>query len=445
MKVIVIGGVASGMSAASKIKRNDKSAEVIVYEAGEHLSYGACGLPYYISGINDDSNKLIARTESEFNKSGIETRIKHKVLKVIPERKEIFIHDSINNQLFIDSYDKLLIATGAVATVPPIEGRDLKGVYHLKTLSDGLFLKKLLEENACKNIVIVGGGYIGLEVAETLKEQGKNITVIEYSHDILAPFDKEISQEAVKELVNLGINLKLQEGVTKILGNSDGDAVEVVTDKGRYSTDLVILATGIKPATNFLKGSGINLRSNGAIIIDREMRTNVPDIYAAGDCAEVYHLVKEENDYIPLGTTANKCGRIAGDNMLGAHQKFVGTMGSAAIKIGNLELARTGLSEHEAKKLSYDYDTVTVMSQDHPNYYPNPTSIKLKLIYEKRTLRLLGAQGVGEKGVVLRIDMFAIAIQNKMATNEIGMVDLCYAPPFAGVWDAVHIASNAAK
>lgn len=445
MKVIVIGGVAAGMSAASKIKRNDKNAEVIVYEAGEYLSYGACGLPYYISGLNQDSNKLIARTETEFNKIGIETRLKHKVLKVIPEKKQIFIHNSVENQLFIDNYDKLLIATGAIATKPPIDGRDANGVYHLKTLSDGLALKEIVEKPTCKNIVVVGGGYIGLEVAETMQEKGKSVTLIEHSRNIIAPFDKEISRDAIQELDNIGVNLRLKEGVIKILENSEGRVTEVITDKGSYPADLVILATGIKPATGFLKGSGINLNSNGAIIIDREMRTNVSDIYAAGDCAEVYHFVKEENDYIPLGTTANKCGRIAGDNILGAHQKFVGTLGSAAIKIGNLELARTGLSEDEAKKLSYAYDTVVITSQDHPDYYPNPTSIKIKLIYEKRTLRLLGAQGVGEKGVVLRIDMFAIAIQNKMSTNEIGMVDLCYAPPFANVWDAVHIASNAAK
>lgn len=445
MKIVIIGGVAAGMSAASKIKRTDPQAEVIVYEAGKHLSYGACGLPYYVSGVNNDSSKLIARTEAEFNQLGIKTCLQHKVLKVIPKNKQIFIHDNRNNHLFVENYDKLFIATGAVASVPAIEGREAEGVFQLKTLSDGQLLKEKVEQTDCQNVVIVGGGYIGIEVAESLKEIGKKVTVVEFSQDILAPFDEEISQVARQELTDLGVSLKLNEKVRQIVKDSNHHAKEVVTDKSSYSCDLVVLATGIKPATNFLKDSGIQLSSNGAIVVDREMRTNIADIYAAGDCAQVYHLGKEENDFIPLGTTANKCGRIAGDNLLGAHHKFVGTLGSAAIKIGKLELGRTGLSESEAQALSYDYKTVTVTTQDHPVYYPDPTDIKLKLIYDKRTLRLLGAQGVGEKGVVLRIDMFAIAIHNKMSTAELGMVDLAYAPPFAGVWDAVHIASNAAK
>lgn len=431
------------MSAASKIKRTDKEAEVIVYEKGQDLSYGACGLPYYVAGINEDPNKMIARTREAFESMGVKIRTKTQVVKVIPEKKQVLVKELENNRLYIDEYDKLMIATGCSTFVPPIKGRELKNVYSLKTLQDGLILRKVVKEQKIKKVVVVGGGYIGVEVAETFHETGKEVTLIELAPRILTPFDEEITEIAMERISGSGINLKLKEMVQEIEGNEFATAVR--TDKGLYEADLVVLAIGVRPATEFLKDSGVALAKNGAIIIDREMRTNVEEIYAAGDCAEVYSKIKEENVFIPLGTTANKCGRIAGGNILGKHDKYIGTLGSAAIKVLDLELARTGLSEKEAKDLSYDYSKVFIKSSDHPAYYPNPTPIWIKLIYESRTRKILGVQAIGNKGVVLRIDMFAIAIHNKMTTDELGMTDLCYAPPFAGVWDAVHIACNAAK
>lgn len=443
MKVIIVGGVAAGMSAASKIKRINKEVEIVVYEKGEDLSYGACGLPYYVAGINEDPNKMIARTKEAFENMGINIRTKSQIVKVIPEKKQVLVKDLENNRLYIDEYDKLMIGTGCSTFVPPIKGRDLKNVYSLKTLQDGLILRKAVTEQDIKKVVVVGGGYIGVEVAETFHETGKDVTLIELAPRILMPFDEEITDIAMERVNKSGISLRLQEMVQEIQGNEFATAVK--TDKGLYEADLVVLAIGVRPATEFLKDSGIALAKNGAIIIDREMRTNIHDIYAAGDCAEVYSKIKEENAFIPLGTTANKCGRIAGGNILGKHDKYVGTLGSAAIKVLDLELARTGLSEKEAKDLSYDYSKVFVKAADHPAYYPNPTPIWIKIIYETRSRRILGAQAIGNKGVVLRIDMFAIAIHNNMTTGELGMTDLCYAPPFAGVWDAVHIACNAAK
>ena len=443
MKVIVIGGVAAGMSAASKIKRIDSNTDIVVYEKGSYLSYGACGLPYYVAGVNDDYTKMIARTKEEFEKSGMKIHLRHEVVKVVPEKKQVLVKDLVEEKLFIDTYDKLMISTGTVPVVPPLKGRDLKGVYVLKTLEDGLVLKKAVEEADVKNIAIVGGGYIGIEVAETLIHAGKNVRIIELAPRVMQPFDIELTDIITKEMLISGIELNLNEKVEEIVGSDKVSGVR--TDKGIYEADLVILAIGVKPATAFLSGSGIAVARNGAVIIDREMRTNIPDIYSAGDCAEVYHKVKEENSFIPLGTTANKCGRLAGENIMGKHNKYVGTLGSAAIKVLDYELARTGLSEHEAKALAIDYKTVFVKAQDHPAYYPDPTPIWIKLIYEDRTNRILGAQAIGKKGAVLRIDMFAIAIHNNMTTKDLGMVDLCYAPPFAGVWDAVHIACNAAK
>ncbi|QED48109.1 CoA-disulfide reductase [Cytobacillus dafuensis] len=443
MKLIVIGGVAAGMSAASKLKRLNKDAQIVVYEKGRFLSYGACGLPYYVSGENDDYTKMIARTKEQFEEMGMELFLQHEVVKVVPEKKQVMIKDLVKNKLFIDSYDKLMIATGTIPVVPPFPGIKLKNIYGLKTLEDGIRLKEVTEQPEIQDVVIVGGGYIGIEVVEAMIRQGKRVRVIELSERILRTFDPELTDLAEKELVKHGAMLNLSEKVEAFIGSEKVEAVQ--TDKGTYSADLVLLSIGVKPATKFLEGSGIALAKNGAVIVDREMRTNIEDIYSAGDCAQVYHKVMEENTFIPLGTNANKCGRIAGANIAGQHQKYIGTLGSAAIKVCDLEMGRTGLSEEEAKNLAIDYTTVFVKSADHPGYYPNQTPIWIKLICEKRSRRILGAQAIGNKGAVLRIDIFAVAIHNHMTADELGMTDLVYAPPFAGVWDAVHIACNAVK
>ncbi len=443
MKIVIVGGVAAGMSAASKIRRTDPDAEIVVYEKGRFLSYGACGLPYFVSGVNDDYRKLIARTREQFEAAGIRTHLRHEVIRVAPERKQILIRDLERGRVFIDTYDKLMIAVGAAPVIPKVKGTDLAGVYVLKTMEDGLALKEAVSSPDVRDVVIVGGGYVGIETAEAMAQLGKRVRIVELADRILQSFDKDITDLAEEELRRHQVALNLGERLEEISG---GPRVEEVrTDKGRYPADLVVLAVGVRPATGFLAGSGIQLAENGAILIDREMRTSVPDIYAAGDCAVVYSRVMEENTYIPLGTTANKMGRIAGVNMLGKHEKFIGTLGSAAIKVFGLEMARTGMSEADAKRLALDYGTVMVTANDHPAYYPDPTPIHFKLIYDKSSRVLLGAQGIGAKGVVLRIDLFAVAIHNRMTARELGMVDLCYAPPFAGVWDAVHIACNAVK
>jgi len=443
MKVLVIGGVAAGMSAASKLKRINKDAQVVVYEKGKFLSYGACGLPYYVSGENDDYTKMIARTKEQFEQMGMDIYLQHEVVKVVPEKKQVLVRDIVDNKLFIDQYDKLMISTGTIPLVPPFPGADLANIHVLKTLEDGIYLKQIANEPAIKDVVIVGGGYIGIEVVEAMLRLGKNVRVVELSERILRTFDQELTDLAEKELLEKGVHLNLGEKVEGFIGNEHVEAVQ--TDKGTYSADLVLLSIGVKPATKFLEGSGITLAVNGAVIIDREMRTNVKDVYSAGDCAQVYHKVMEENAFIPLGTNANKCGRIAGANMAGQHNKYIGTLGSAAIKVCDLEMGRTGLSEAEARGLAIDYTTVFIQSADHPGYYPNQTPIWIKLICEKRTRRILGAQAIGNKGAVLRIDVFAVAIHANMTADELGMTDLVYAPPFAGVWDAVHIACNAVK
>ncbi|MBP5160082.1 MAG: CoA-disulfide reductase [Lachnospiraceae bacterium] len=443
MKVIVIGGVAAGMSAASKISRVDKSAEVVVYEKNGFLSYGACGLPYYVGGFNDDYRRMIARTREEFTSMGIKTFLKHEVQRVDFASKTVYVKDLETGRTFEDRYDKLMISTGAASVMPPFEGRELLGVHTLKTMEDGIFLKELAKLPQIKNVVVVGGGYIGIECADAFVHLGKKVRIIEAADRILTTFDEEMAEEAKKELLNSGVELCTGEKVKNFAGNEYVSSVE--TDRGVYPADLVIVAVGVRPSTGFLKDTGIKLAGNGAIIVNRRLETSVPDVYAAGDCILVYNKETGDDSFYALGTVANKCGRIAGANICGAGLEFTGALGSSAIKVMNIEMGRTGLGEAEAAKRGLNYGTVLVKAYDHPAYYPDPTPILIKLVYEKGTKKLLGAQACGRKGAVMRIDIFAVAIHNGMTTEELGMTDLVYAPPFAGVWDAVHIACNAAK
>jgi len=443
VKTIIIGGDAAGMSAASKLKRLDKDSEIIVYEKGNYLSYASCGLPYYAAYDDIEIDSLIQRTKPQFEAVGIQPMLGHEVLQVKPAEKKVLVRNRSTGEGFEAAYDKLLIATGAQPVVPAIAGVALEGVQTLKTIDDAVLLKQMLLRSDVRNITIIGGGYIGVEAAEALSGLGKKIRIIQRPDVLLKNFDPEISVFAYDELERLGVEIKTAERLQVIQGTSRVEGV--VTDKGSYPADLVLLAIGVTPATAFLKDSGIPLAENGAVIIDREMRTGIADIYAAGDCAEIYHLVKQENAYIPLATTANKCGRIVGENLAGRHISFVGTLGSSAVKVGELELARTGLSESEAAKLGMAFKTVMVKTSDLPHYYPGAAPIWFKLIYESATKRILGAQGAGRQGVVLRIDIFAAAIARGMSADEVGMLDLCYAPPFSTPWDAVHIAANAVK
>lgn len=443
MKVIIIGGVAAGMSAASKIAREDKSAEIVVYEKGGFLSYGACGLPYYVGDFNDDYRRMIARTKEQFDGMGIKSFLHHEVTGVSFQEKTVTVTDRETGRIFTDTYDKLMIAVGAGSVMPPFPGREKMGVHLLKTLEDGIFLREYVKQPSVENVVIVGGGYIGIECAEAFLHLGKKVRLIEAAERILTPFDEEIAAYAQKELEKKGVFLHLAEKVKAFHG--DAFVKEVETDKGTYPADLVIVAVGVRPSTGFLKDSGIELAGNGAILVDRRMRASVPDVYAAGDCILVYDRVMQEDAFYALGTVANKCGRIAGSNIAGGEEIFDGALGSAAIKVCGIEMGRTGIGEMQAKKQGLRYKTVMIRAYDHPAYYPDPTPVTIKLIYEEGTRKLLGAQACGEKGAVMRIDIFAVAIHAGMTTKELGMTDLIYAPPFAGVWDAVHIASNAAK
>ena len=443
MKAIVLGGVAAGMSAASKLKREKPDAEIVVYERGNFLSYGACGLPYYIGGDNPDPTKLIARTQKQYDAMGIRTFLRHEAVAVDAKAKRVQVKNHETGQLFWDEYDTLMLGLGCKSVMPPVEGADLPGVFYVKTMEDGLLFEKVANLPGVQEVAIIGGGYIGVEMAEAMLHLGKKVTLIEAGQRLLAPFEPEFSEMAAQELERNGVSLRLQE---RVAGFSEQQDHRVVyTDQGNYRADVILVAIGVIPDTDFLKNTGLSMARNGAIWVDRQQRTNLPDVFAAGDCAVCWHRVAEENYFLPLGTVANKCGRIAGANMAGRHEEFVGALGTAAIKVCGLEMLRTGLSEADAKRKELDYATKLVVSADHPAYYPDPTPLTIKLLYEKRTLRLLGANIAGKKGAVLRGDALAVAIHAGMPTPELGMLDFAYAPPFATVWDAIHIAANAAK
>ncbi|MGM9922665.1 MAG: FAD-dependent oxidoreductase, partial [Bacillus sp. (in: firmicutes)] len=299
MRIIIIGGEAAGMSAAAKAKRENKEADVVVYEMSDIVSFGACGLPYYVGDFFENEDRMIARTPEQFKKSGIELETLHQVTRVNPQEKKVTVRNLQTNEEFEDHYDRLLIATGASAIIPPFEGTDLENVFTLKTMEDGKALKQAALQEENRHVVIIGAGYIGLEVVEAMKNLGKEVTLIQLSDHILTgTFDSDMAEKMEHELVTHHVTLKLNEGVKALKG--EGKVQMVVTDQGEYKADIVVIATGIKPNTGFLKETGIQMQDNGAIVIDEYGETTIKDIYAAGDCATVYHLVRQENVYIAL-------------------------------------------------------------------------------------------------------------------------------------------------
>ena len=443
MKILIIGGDAAGMSAAMQMVRNSSGHEITVLEKGGVYSYGQCGLPYVISGKIESTDQLIARTPSTFKeKYGIDARVFHEVQKVDTENKMVSGINHRNGETFSLPYDRLLIATGVSPVIPKWEGVILPGIFSLKTIPDAKVIMDYLEKDI-NNVTVIGGGYIGLEMAESFAELGKKVTIIERNEQLAKIFDTDMAELIHDEAVKHNIVLKMGESVEAFGGS---DHVEFVkTDKGEYETDLVLVAVGVKPNTSFLEGTGIKTSVNGAIQVNAYMQTSIKDIYAAGDCATQYHRVKEKDDHVPLGTHANKQGQIAGLNMVDVHKTFKGIVGTSIIKFFDLTLGRTGLSETEANRLNIPYGSVTITSTDIAGYFPDDKKMKLKLVYHKETHKVLGGQIIGENGVDKRIDVLATAIFHSMTTGELLDLDLAYAPPYNGVWDPIQQAARRVK
>ncbi len=444
MKVIIIGGIAAGMSAAAKFKRLSPNDDVVVYEKGDIVSFGACGLPYYVGGFFDDSNEMIARTPEAFREAGVEIHTKHEVTNVDFSNKKVTVKNLNTNEVLEESYDKLMIASGARAIIPPIKNIDLENVVTLKSMDDGNKLRELMSKEENKKIAIIGAGFIGLEAAEAAKHRGKEVTVIQLQDRVLQEvFDKDITDLLEEELRENGVNLLLSETVTELIG--DGKVSKVKTNKREIEADIVILATGVKPNTDFLNCDEIKMIRNGAIVVDKYGRTSVEDVYAAGDCATINSLITDREIYVPLATGANKLGRIVGENLAGQNNSFQGSMASSCIKVMNMEAARTGLSEKEVLNLGFNYKTKFITDMNQTSYYPGRERIYVKLIYDAHTRVILGGQVAGYKDAVQRCNVLAACIYAKMTTEQLGMLDLCYAPPFSRTWDVLNVAGNVSK
>lgn len=443
MKVVIIGAVAAGMSAAAKLKRIKPDYEVVVYEKTDIVSFGACGLPYYVGGFFNDPNMMIAREKSKFIESGINLKTFKEVIDVDTLEKTLTIKDCLSGEIFIDNYDKLMIATGASSIMPSLD-KSYDNLTTLKDMNDGIKLKELISKEENKNIVIIGAGFIGIETIEAAKKLNKNIHLIGRSNRILSKvFDKEITDLLEEELRKNNIHLHLNETIQKYIGEEN--ITKVITNKSEIDCDIVVMAIGVKPNTSFLENTNIKMLSNGAIIVDECGRTSVEDIYAAGDCATIKNLVTNEDMYVPLATGANKLGRIVGENLGGINSYYPGSLASSCIKVLDMEAAVTGLTEERAKALNLDFKTKCITNYNQTHYYPGREKLLIKLIYDAKTKVILGGQIAGYKDAVQRANVLATAITAKMTTEQLGMLDLCYAPPFATTWDALNVAGNVSK
>lgn len=437
MKLVIIGAVAAGMSAASKAKRENPHIDVEVYTLEEHISYSACGIPYYIEDKIQNKEKLIARSKEKFEDQGINIFTKHWVKKINPEAKELLVVRDENEEITV-SYDKLIITTGANPIKPRLDGIDLDNIFTVKNIPDGEKIKSQIPK--AKKVVIVGGGYIGLEMIDAFLPYNLDITVVERSDQLMANIDGDMAKIIEEHIAEKGINVRLGESVEAFKGNSKVEAV--ITDKGEYPADIVVLAIGVAPNSELAKEAGIELGVRNSIKVNDKMETSVEDIYAAGDCASHYHLLYKDDNYIPLGTTANKQGRIAGENALGGNAEFQGIIGTGIMKVIDLEVGRTGLNTREAKELGYEFFDTTITIPNIASYYPGFGKGKLKLIVEKSTGKVLGGQIVGPPLTAKRIDVIATCIQAGFTIYDMAKLDLAYAPPFSPVWDPVLVAAN---
>jgi len=442
-RLIVIGGVAAGMSGASRARKLRPDMEIIVFEKSGFVSYAECGMPYFVAGKVKTPESLLFYEASFFKKNrNIDIFVHHGVRKILTARKTIVVQDRESGKEQTYEYDKLLISTGAQPFVPSIEGTNLRGIFTLRQLEDAIAMKEYTLSEKPATGLIIGGGYIGMEMAEAFSEAGIKVTVVEKMPEILGTMDREITERVDKELERKSVTVIKSDSVAEFTGRGSHVVGAVLNSGATIDADIVLIGTGIRPNSSMAKDAGIQLEPTGAITIDAKMETSVPGIYAAGDCTEAYHLVLGRNVYLPLGTTANKQGRVAGENIAGGDATFKGIVGTSVFKTFDLEVGRTGITEKEAISEHIDYVTNVIEHISRAHYYPGVSKILVKLVADGKTGRLLGAQMAGREGVGKRIDIFATAITAGMSVEEITELDLGYAPPFGPVNDPVLVAAQ---
>ncbi|MBN1408622.1 MAG: CoA-disulfide reductase [Calditrichaceae bacterium] len=442
--IIIIGGNAAGMSAASKIRRNDPKVKITVFEKSNYVSYAACGLPYFISGDIDRADNLIAVKMDDFiEKRNIQVKLRHEGQSFDSRSKTVNVKNLDDDRIIKLEYDKLIIATGASPIMPSLAGSHLQNIFVLRTMDQGIILKEHIERANPKNALIIGGGYIGLEMAEALVKKNLKATLVEMRNQLMNTVDKEISDQIENYLKEKGCEVLKSDKVTAFIGDNKVEAVRFQRSD-ELPIDLVIASSGVQPNVEFAVSGGVELGKSGAIAVNTKMQTNKIHVYAAGDCAEAKNLLTGKSDYVPLGTTANKQGRVAGDNASGKVSHFNGMVATATVKVFDLEIARTGLTEQQATDLHIPYKKVVIKDKTKASYYPGSKPMTVLLIFNAINSRLLGAQIAGYQGAAKRIDILATALHKAMTVQEIAELDLSYAPPFAPVWDPVLIAANQA-
>lgn len=440
MKVVIVGGVAGGATAAARIRRLDEKAEITVFEKSGFISYANCGLPYYIGDVITDKEELTLQTpESFYNRFNVNVKVHHEVTAVHPNRKTVEVKNLENGEVFEEKYDKLLLSTGAKPIKPPFKGIDSDKLFTLRTVEDTLKIKEYVDKNKPKSAVVAGGGFIGLETAENLRELGVDVTIVQLLPQLMAPFDSDMASFIHSEVRKHGVKLALGRKVEDIYDDNEKIVVALENDEP-LTADMVVLAIGVAPDTSLAESAGLQLGVKNSIVVNDRMETSCPDIYAVGDAVQVKHFVTNEETLISLAGPANKQGRIAADNICDKDSRFGGSQGSSVIKVFDLTAASTGINERTAKALGIDCDNVVLSPMSHAGYYPDGRVMTMKVLFEKETYRLLGAQIIGAQGVDKRIDVIATAIRAKMKATDLKELDLAYAPPYSSAKDPVNMA-----
>ena len=439
MKLVIIGAVAAGTSAAAKAKRTNPSAEITLINDQEDISYASCGIPYVISGKVRSFDSLIARRKEKFEEAGIKVLTNTRAEKIDPNKKKVKVVDLKTKKEFFLEYDSLIIATGARAKKLKVKGSELEGIFTLRTLRDGIKIKEYLEN--CSKVAVIGAGFIGLEMADAFRSLGLDVLVVEATDQVLPNFlDKDFAEVVRKEMEEDGIKVLLNSKVDRFLGKEKVEGLVVNGD--RIKADMVLVSIGVEPNSEIAKECGIELGVKNAIRVNERMETNVKGIYACGDCATTKNLITKEEIYFPLGTVANRQGRVAGVNAVGGDASYEGVVKSSVTMIKNTVIGRVGLTFEEALKKGFDAVEKTITTYTKARYYPSSKEIKIKLIADRKTKLVLGAQIIGYEGVKERIDAIAIAIQKKANVEDLAKADTCYMPAVAQVHDAINIVAN---
>lgn len=440
MKIVIVGGVAGGATAATRLRRLDEKADITIFERSGFISYANCGLPYYIGGVIEDEEELTLQTPNNFwNRFRIKVNVRHEVTSINANRKTVTVHNLETDDIFEDKYDKLILSPGAKPVMPNLTGIDSDKVFTLRTVEDTLKIHRFVETTKPRTAVMVGGGFIGLEMAENLSELGIKVTVVQRGNQLMNTLDYDMATMIHSKLRSKGLSLKLNADVTGFEEKDDGVSVLLHND-APIKTDMVILAIGVAPDNTLAKDANMELGIKGAIVVNDKMETSISDIYAVGDAVQVKHTITGNNAVISLAGPANKQGRIAADNICGYGSRYKGSMGASVIKLFDLTAASVGLTEKAAKDSGYNFESVILSPSSHAGYYPGATTMTMKVVFDKSSFQILGAQIVGYGGVDKRIDVIATAISAGLKATELKDLELAYAPPYSSAKDPVNMA-----